>query len=91
MRSFSWVGTVFRLASLLPAVQYAVFVIFLLVFLMASETAQSASTSVEHQEVHLPARVPAPRSVEHAKPASKESAPEWKLLPAVHRHVSPEV
>uniref|UniRef100_A0A8C8DKI2 Dual specificity protein kinase TTK n=1 Tax=Oryzias sinensis TaxID=183150 RepID=A0A8C8DKI2_9TELE len=50
------------------------------------ETAQSASTSVEHQEVHLPARVPAPRSVDHAKPASKE----WKLLPAVHRHVSPE-
>ncbi|XP_024124003.1 dual specificity protein kinase Ttk isoform X1 [Oryzias melastigma] len=53
-------------------------------------TAQSGSTCVDHQEVHAPARVPATRSVDRAKPAIKESVPEWKLPSAVHRHVSPE-
>ncbi|RVE56170.1 hypothetical protein OJAV_G00233860 [Oryzias javanicus] len=42
------------------------------------------------QEVHAPARVPATRSVDRAKPVNKESVPEWKLPSAVHRHVSPE-
>ncbi|RVE62164.1 hypothetical protein OJAV_G00154430 [Oryzias javanicus] len=57
---------------------------------LLTETAQSGSTCVDYQEVHAPARVPATRSVDRAKPVNKESVPEWKLPSAVHQHVSPE-
>nr|XP_019947008.1 PREDICTED: dual specificity protein kinase TTK isoform X1 [Paralichthys olivaceus] len=50
----------------------------------------SISTHGGNQELHLPARVPVNRSVEWAKPASKEPLSEWKLPTLINRHVSPE-
>ncbi|XP_028281318.1 dual specificity protein kinase Ttk [Parambassis ranga] len=48
------------------------------------------STFGGNQEVQLPARVPANRSVEQPKPASKEPLSEWKIPTLINRQVSPE-
>lgn len=57
--------------------------------LQASAPVMSACGGI--QEVQLPARVPVRRSVEQAKPASREPLSEWKIPTSINRHVSPEV